>query len=83
VTLRQFQHLLAVELGHTGKVEIGQLLDQRETGFLDAPLAAVAATPFDLILNQRRQIGFIGPVGLGRSLRLGTVVLVQRRQLQL
>jgi hypothetical protein len=61
VTLRQFQHLLPVELGQQGEVEIGQFLEQREVGVLDAALAAIAKAPVHLLLNQGGQIGFVGP----------------------
>jgi len=83
VTLRQFQHLLAVELRQEGKVEIGQFFEQRKVGILDAALAAIAETPVHFLLNQGGQIGLIGPAGQCSRLRLRPVGLVQRRQLQL
>ena len=50
---------------------------------LDAALAAVAEAPLHLLLNQGRQIGFVGPTVACGRLRLRAVVLMERRQLQL
>ncbi|HMN30801.1 MAG TPA: hypothetical protein PKE45_21790 [Caldilineaceae bacterium] len=40
------QHLLPVETGQQGKVEIGQFLEQGEVGLLDAPFSVIGSPSY-------------------------------------
>ena len=83
MTLRQFHHGLAVETRQQAEVKVSQLFEQREVGILDTALPAIAEASLHFLLNQARQVDFVGPTGRRRQVGLRPVLLMERRQLQL